>query len=159
MMLEAQGTEEAKEKANRMKVVANQTFVIVPIEEPTRFRTYDARFSAFQGIILELAKAGGWRSAKYPPLDAWKEGSEIGPLFDKCVEDGIPKVCGPSGQDLILSPTAKGRGIQWSVSRMQDANSVLPFPEDDKVMNPAVIQARIRAAMEKKANGSKEGDE
>lgn len=158
-MLEAQNTDASREAARDETASACPTFVIVPIDEPTRFRTYDARFSAFQGICLEIAKAGGWRSAKYPEPKAWDEGNEVGPLFDKNVDDGCAKVCGPNGQDLILSPTKLGKGIRWAVSRMQDGNAVLPFQEDNNVLNPEVVQARIKAAMDKKANKTKEGDE
>lgn len=157
-LMEAQGTEEALEKARQMQPTTSPEFVVVPIEEPTRFRTFSARFSAFQGILLELAIAGGWRSSDYPDGKAWEEGCETGPLFDKCVDAGCEKVCGPKGQDLILTPKAKGKGFTWSVRRMPDGNNVLPFPEDSKVLNPEEVQARIKAAVEKKA-GLKEGDD
>jgi hypothetical protein len=156
-MTRAQGTPDSEEQARQFDASPCPTFVVIPLDEPTRFRMYDARFAAFQGICLEIAMAGGWRSAKYPEMKAWDEGSEVGPFFDKCVEEGAKRVCGPNGQDLILSPKSKGKGYTWSVRRIQDGNAVLPFPEDSKVLNPEVVQARIKAAMEKK-NSMKEGD-
>lgn len=155
-LLEASGVPDALEKAEQMAPTYCPTFVVIPLDEPTRFRTFDARFTAFQGVMVEIAKAGGYRSAKYPEPKAWDDGGEIGALFDRCVEDGCGLVCGPSGQDLILSPTKKGKGISWSVSRMQDGNKPLPFPEDASVLNPETVQARIKAAMAKK--NEKEGD-
>lgn len=155
-MLKAQGTDEAMEKARQLAPTTCPTFVVVPLDEPTRFRLYDARYTAFQGIMLEIAMAGGWRSASYPDAKAWEGAGEIGAIFDRNTEDGINKVCGPNGQDFVLTPKKKGKGISWSVRRLADGCAVLPFPEDSKVLNPEVVQARIKAAMEKRS--MKEGD-
>lgn len=155
-MLQAAGTEDALEKAKALEASACPTFVVVPLDEPTRFRCFDARFSAFQGICLAMAQAGGWRLGSYPKKEEFEKETENAMFFDKCVDQGADKVCGPTGCDLILTPVKKGKGFQWGVRREIDGCAVLPFPEDSKVLNPEVVQARIRAAVAKK--NKKEGD-
>ena len=157
----AQNTPDSEQQAQDLDATFAPTFVVVPLLEPTRFRTFDPRFSATQGILLCLAQAGGFRSSKYPDAKAWDEGNETGPMFDRAVEAGCGIVCGPKGHDIILTPEKKGSGFTWKVSRMPDGNTVLPFEEDSKVLNPEEVRKRIKAAVATKAagqNAQKEGD-
>lgn len=158
LMLEAQGTPDSIALAQRQEAAECPTYVVIPLEEPTRFRLFNAKTTASNGILLCCARAGGWKKGDFPKYEAWKDGTGDGQLFEECVDRGADKVCGPTGRDLILTPKKLKNGISWSVRMEVDGCVVLPFMEDSKVLNPIEVNKRIKEAIAKKALGGKEGD-
>lgn len=158
-LLSASGTEDALKAARQLEATDTTTFTVIPIEEPTRFRTFNARKSAYDGIILCMARAGGWKKGAYPKPESWTDGSGDGQLFEVCVASGADKVCGPKGRDIILTPVKKGLGTYWNVRLEEpDLSQPLAFPEDKDVLSPKDVNDRIKNAMAKKAqNGGNNG--
>lgn len=148
--LEASGTKEDGEKANRMRQVTQACFAFVLMADPTNLKLYECGFSVAQRIFLQIAKAGGW-IGPYPEA---KDPEEKHSQFAACFDAGLPKVCGPNGRDLIITYNkgAADKKKTYDVDMRVDGNKVLPFAEDDTVPNPEEVRKRMLQRMNEKGD-------
>ena len=141
--LYASGTEDDKKKAQRIKQKQTAIFVIVDADSPTGFNLWDAPQTASQGMFAQIAKAGGRMGVDYPNQKASEEEWEE---FEECFMKGLDKVCGPNGRDMYIVFNPKASPAQmYSVDMRMDGNKVLPFEEDETVINPVEVLAKMAA--------------
>lgn len=146
--LDASGTKQAREEAKGLRAATQADFVVVDMANPTKFWMLSLGFGAVQKIIHEFAKAGGWVQ-EYPDK---KEDEAVLGAFDQAFERGIPKVCGPSGRDLILTYNKGKAAKTWTVVQRYDENKVLPYQEDGNVLSPIELRQKLSGSV-------KEGDD
>lgn len=126
-----------------MRKQAKYTFVFINPEDPNQFLFWETSEASARIVLPAIAMEGGWPGG-------WPEVNEV-ENFTKALEAGQAKICGPTGNDLVLNVEPKGQGFGvTSANVMRMAGRPLTQPEDETTPDPIETRKRIEEARARK---------
>ena len=158
--LRAAGDDASRDQGWQWRATGQFRFVGVTSKEPTGYKIWRCSSSQALRVLHLVTQVGGWIGDR--PLEL-EEGiapeefmtrEEAWTRYDNAFNDGVDKVCGPSGWDIkiVYDPNQKDKKLFYHFSIIPSEDSPnLEFAEDENVPVPARVQAKIEAAKSAKA--------